>query len=128
MERECKERLEKITQGFQECRKAFTAIGDETRQLILLVLMRSDMAGIRVGEIAEKTHLTRPSVSRHLQILKEAGIINVRKEGTKNFYYISADETQWKAIADLMKLVYEGVLHIGKSDSEDKGCGRAGQV
>ena len=93
MERECKERLEKITQGFQECRKAFTAIGDETRQLILLVLMRSDMAGIRVGEIAEKTHLTRPSVSHHLQILKEAGIINVRKEGTKNFYYISADET-----------------------------------
>jgi len=53
MERECKERLEKITQGFQECRKAFTAIGDETRQLILLVLMRSDMAGIRVGEIAD---------------------------------------------------------------------------
>ena len=128
MERECKERLEKITQGFQECRKAFTAIGDETRQLILLVLMRSDMAGIRVGEIAEKTHLTRPSVSHHLQILKEAGIINVRKEGTKNFYYIRADETQWKAIADLMKLVYEGVLHIGKSDSEYKGCGRVGQV
>ena len=31
MERECKEQLEKITQGFQECRKAFTAIGDETR-------------------------------------------------------------------------------------------------
>ena len=67
-----------------------------------------------VGEIAEKTHLTRPSVSHHLQILKDAGIINVRKEGTKNFYYISADETQWKAIADLMKLVYEGVVHIGK--------------
>ena len=128
MERECKERLEKITQGFQECRKAFTAIGDETRQLILLVLMRSDMAGIRVGEIAEKTHLTRPSVSHHLQILKEAGIINVRKEGTKNFYYISADEPQGKASAELMKRVYEGVLHIGKSDSEDKGCGRAGQV
>ena len=114
MERECKEQLEKITQGFQECRKAFTAIGDETRQLILIVLMQSDLNGIRVGEIAEKTHLTRPSVSHHLQILKDAGIINVRKEGTKKFYYISADETQWKAIADLMKMVYEGVVHIGK--------------
>ena len=114
MERECKEQLEKITQGFQECRKAFTAIGDETRQLILIVLMQSDLNGIRVGEIAEKTHLTRPSVSHHLQILKDAGIINVRQEGTKNFYYISADETQWKAIVDLMKLVYEGVVHIGK--------------
>ena len=53
MERECKEQLEKITQGFQECRKAFTAIGDETRQLILIVLMQSDLNGIRVGEIAD---------------------------------------------------------------------------
>lgn len=31
MDRECTERLEKITKGFQECREAFTAIGDETR-------------------------------------------------------------------------------------------------
>lgn len=77
MEKDCKQRLEEITQGFQECRGAFTAIGDETRQLILLVLLQSDLDGIRVGEIAAKTHLTRPSVSHHLQILKEAGIINM---------------------------------------------------
>lgn len=113
MEKDCKQRLEEITQGFQECRGAFTAIGDETRQLILLVLLQSDLEGIRVGEIAAKTHLTRPSVSHHLQILKEAGIINMRKEGTKNYYYIRADETQWKKLADLMKLVYEGIIHIG---------------
>ena len=31
MDRDCMERLEKITQGFRECRKAFTAIGDETQ-------------------------------------------------------------------------------------------------
>ena len=74
MEKECEERLEKIVEGFRECRNAFTAIGDETRQLILLVLLESDLSGIRVGEIAKKSHLTRPSVSHHLQILKEAGI------------------------------------------------------
>ena len=83
MDKECEVRLEKITKGFQECRGAFTAIGDETRQLILLVLLESDLSGIRVGEIAEKAHLTRPSVSHHLQILKSAGIVNMRKEGTK---------------------------------------------
>ena len=113
MDKECEVRLEKITKGFQECRSAFTAIGDETRQLILLVLLESDLSGIRVGEIAEKAHLTRPSVSHHLQILKSAGIVNMRKEGTKNCYYISADETRWKAIADLINLVNEGVRHIG---------------
>ena len=67
---DCEERLKNIVDGFQRCRNAFTAIGDETRQLILLVLLASDLSGIRVGEIAEKAHLTRPSVSHHLQILE----------------------------------------------------------
>ena len=111
---EChKQRLE-LAKGFKECQKALIAIGDETRQVILLVLLQSDLSGIRVGEIAKKAHLTRPSVSHHLQILKEAGIVNMRKEGTKNFYYISGDETRWKEIVDLVELIYEGVLHIKK--------------
>lgn len=54
MEKTCEERIAEITQGFEACRNAFTAIGDETRQLILLVLLQSDLSGIRVGEIAEK--------------------------------------------------------------------------
>lgn len=117
MKKECQERIKKITIGFQECQKAFSAIGDETRQLILLVLLQSDLSGIRVGEISQKTHLTRPSVSHHLQILKEAGIVNMRKEGTKNYYYIGADESQWKSIVELTNLVYEGVLDIGKKQA-----------
>ena len=112
MAKECEENLQKIVAGFRDCRNAFTAIGDETRQLILLVLLESDLSGIRVGEIAEKTHLTRPSVSHHLQILKEAGIVAMRKEGTKNYYYLRVDETQWKEIADLITLIYESVRHI----------------
>ena len=106
---ECEERLNKIVEGFRKCRNAFTAIGDETGQLILLVLLESDLSGIRVGEIAQKTHLTRPSVSHHLQILKEAGIVAMRREGTKNYYYMSVDETQWKDIADLVNLIYGSV-------------------
>ena len=115
MEKTCEERIAEITQGFEACRNAFTAFGDETRQLILLVLLQSDLSGIRVGEIAEKTHLTRPSVSHHLQILKEAGIVNMRREGTRNYYYISADETQWKALAELVNKIYDGVVHIGEN-------------
>ena len=118
MENECMERIEKITEGFQKWQKAFTAIGDETRQVILFVLLQSDLSGIRVGEISEKTHLTRPSVSHHLQILKDAGIVNMRKEGTKNYYSISAEETQWKAMADLVSLIYESVIHIGENEKE----------
>ena len=115
MAKECEENLQKIVAGFRDCRNAFTAIGDETRQLILLVLLESDLSGIRVGEIAEKTHLTRPSVSHHLQILKEAGIVAMRREGTKNYYYLSADETQWKEISDVINLICASVRHISKS-------------
>lgn len=121
MEKECKQNLKYITEGFRKCRNAFTAIGDETRQLILLVLLESDLSGIRVGEIAEKTHLTRPSVSHHLKILKEAGIVAMRREGTKNYYYVSTDETQWKDIVELVNRVYESVRHISSlSRGKDK--------
>ncbi|MDO5602543.1 MAG: metalloregulator ArsR/SmtB family transcription factor [Oscillospiraceae bacterium] len=112
MEKGCEERLQKIVDGFIKCRNAFTAIGDETRQLILLILLESDLSGIRVGEIAQKAHLTRPSVSHHLQILKESGMVAMRKDGTKNYYYLSAEKTQWKAIADLTGLIYTSIQHI----------------
>ena len=109
MDKDCEKRLSQIVQGFSECKDAFTAIGDETRQQILMVLLESDLSGIRVGEIARKTHLTRPSVSHHLKILKEADIVAMRKEGTKNYYYISLDETRWKTIAGLINLIYESI-------------------
>lgn len=112
MEAECQQRIEEITKGFQECQKALTAIGDETRQLILLVLLQSDLSGIRVGEIAQKAHLTRPSVSHHLQILKDAGIVNMNRIGTRNYYYMSGNKTRWKEIVDLVQLVYDSISHI----------------
>ena len=104
MERECEENLKQIIEGFQECRNAFTALGDETRQLILLKLLESDLSGIRVGEIAKKTHLTRPSVSHHLQILKEAGIVAMRREGTKNYYYFDPEMEAFEQLVSTLQL------------------------
>lgn len=112
MKQACTERLRAIADGFRRCSGAFTAIGDETRQLILLALLEGALSGVRVGEIARKTHLTRPSVSHHLQILKENGIVAMRKEGTKNYYYLNANETRWQEIADLTALICESVGHI----------------
>lgn len=117
---DCETRIQLIIKGFQQNKNAFTAIGDETRQLILLVLLESDLSGIRVGEIAEKTHLTRPSVSHHLQILKEAGIVRMRREGTRNFYYLSEEGTQWKELAELVQLIYESILHMNAISEERK--------
>ena len=81
-----------LTEEIKGTRKILTALGDEMRQHLILVMMQSgDCSGLRVNDIAEKTSLSRPAVSHHLQILKGAGIVKVRREGTKNYYYFDAD-------------------------------------
>lgn len=120
MEKECQQIIQEITFKFKECRKAISAMGDETRQLILIALLESDFNGIRVGEITKKTHLSRPAVSHHLKILKEAEIVNVRREGTKNYYYLDSKKSQWKSLTELINLIFVGIQHIGEDD-ERKG-------
>lgn len=86
------EEIGRLAEEFESCRKILLAFGDENRQYLILEMMRMGQCkGVRVGEITEKTHLSRPAVSHHIQILKEAGILKMRREGTKNYYYFDAD-------------------------------------
>lgn len=80
-----------LADEFKNNLKVLAAIGDETRQGILLALIQGPQTpGMRVGEIKERTHLSRPAVSHHLRILREAQIISVRKEGTIHYYTLNA--------------------------------------
>ncbi len=73
--------IERLAENFTTCSKMLTAIGDETRQHLILEMMKmGDCSGVRVGDITEKTNLSRPAVSHHLQIIKDAGILKVRKQ------------------------------------------------
>lgn len=84
--------MTELANEFAVCQRVLSALGDETRQfLILQMIQMGKCTGVRVKEITEKTHLSRPSVSHHLQILKAAGIVKMRREGTKNYYYFDAD-------------------------------------
>lgn len=86
---------------FESCQKVLTALGDENRQHLILEMMQMGRCmGVRVGDITACTHLSRPAVSHHLQILKDAGILKVRKEGTKNYYYFNPEMESFK------KLIY----------------------
>lgn len=81
-----------LAEEFKACQKTLLALGDENRQHLILEMMQmGNCHGVRVGEITAKTHLSRPAVSHHLQILKDAGLINMRLDGTKNYYYFDAD-------------------------------------
>lgn len=99
-----KEDIRQLAGEIENTREILTALGDETRQHLILVMMQAgECNGMRVNDIAEKTSLSRPAVSHHLQILKKAGIIRVRKEGTKNYYYFDADMKAFNALISMLE-------------------------
>lgn len=84
--------IRQLAEEFESSRKILLAFGDENRQhLILEMMTMGSCGGVRVGEITAKTHLSRPAVSHHIRILREAGLLKMRREGTKNYYYFDAD-------------------------------------
>jgi ArsR family transcriptional regulator len=64
------------------------AIADETRQKIMGLCCCNWLS---VNEIVQKTSVTQPTVSHHLAILREAGLVNVREEGKQTFYTLNQD-------------------------------------
>ena len=64
------------------------AIADDTRQKIMALCC---CAWISVGDIVEKTDVSQPTVSHHLAILREAGLVNVRHEGKQTFYSLNQE-------------------------------------
>ena len=117
---DCKKQRLNLSNKFKNCKNAFLALGDETRQSIIVALLESDTIGMRVGEITKKTYLSRPAVSHHLKILKEANIISMYKKGTMNFYYISTNQTIWKEIKNLTDEVYKVIQNASKYGYPDK--------
>lgn len=111
-----------LAKEFQECRKLLTAIGDENRlHLIIEMMQMKKCGGVRVGEITARTHLSRPAVSHHLQILKEAGILGVRKEGTKNYYYFDSDQKSMKQLAQTLQTAVEIAAELsGRGEEADR--------
>lgn len=102
------EKVGRLAEGFSSCASLLTAIGDETRlHLILEMLKIGSCNGVRVGEITEKTNLSRPAVSHHLQIMKHAGIVKVRKEGTKNYYYFDPEMEAFEQLISTLQLAME---------------------
>jgi DNA-binding transcriptional ArsR family regulator len=61
------------------------ALGDPTRRRIF---KRVRGGAVSVGEIAEGMDVSRPAVSQHLKVLKEAGLVMDRAEGTRRLYTV----------------------------------------
>ncbi|HLE89793.1 MAG TPA: metalloregulator ArsR/SmtB family transcription factor [Anaerolineales bacterium] len=64
------------------------AIADETRQKIM---SECCCCWLSVGEIVDKMEVSQPTVSHHLAILREAGLVNIREEGKQTFYTLNQE-------------------------------------
>jgi DNA-binding transcriptional ArsR family regulator len=69
--------------------KAFRALADPTRRQILQELKKGELAA---GQISAFFTISGPSISRHLSILKNAGLVSERREGNRIFYRLEPEQ------------------------------------
>lgn len=71
-----------------ECIHALKALGEETRIRIVQMLLDQERS---VNEIAETLGITQYNVSKHLRVLREAGLLEIKKDGQQRFYSLAED-------------------------------------
>ena len=78
--------LKAIPREWRQISRAFTALGDEHRQRILLTFERGER--LNVGQIVEVSTLSRSAVSHHLKLMREAGVLGSEKIGKEVYYWV----------------------------------------
>jgi DNA-binding transcriptional ArsR family regulator len=90
------------------------ALGDRTRRAVFEQLRSGPRS---VGEIAAGLPVSRPAVSQHLRVLKDAGLVSERREGTRRIYELAPDglvelrayfDQFWSRALDAYKEAVEG--------------------
>ena len=79
----------------------FGALGDPNRRAIVELLAAGDRS---VSELAGELPISRPAVSRHLRLLKEAGLVADRAEGTRRLYRL--DDEGIAAVREYLEQVW----------------------
>jgi DNA-binding transcriptional ArsR family regulator len=95
------------------CEKAFNALGDPTRRMIFEKLRDRPLA---VVDIANGLPVSRPAVSQHLKVLREAKLISIHQHGTKNIYQI--DREGVLAMRNYLDKFWDEALAAFKSTAE----------
>jgi len=92
-----------IPPAWQIMSRIFVALGDEHRQRILLLFEPGER--LNVGQIAEVSTLARSTVSHHLKILHESGVLASEKIGKEVWFWINRDalETTLGNVLDYLK-------------------------
>ena len=83
--------------------RALAALADRTRPQILFLL--GDKGRLCVGDIAANFHLSRPAISHHLKVLKDAGVLQSEKAGQEVYYWADCGNlvTMLRGLADRLE-------------------------
>jgi DNA-binding transcriptional ArsR family regulator len=79
--------------------EAFKAMADPTRREILRLLRGGEMTA---GELAQRFDMTKPSMSHHFSVLKQADLIGSRREGQQIYYFLNTT-----VVEDLLSVVWD---------------------
>jgi ArsR family transcriptional regulator len=90
---------------------AFRALADPTRREILDLLRKGEMTA---GALAEKFDMTKPSMSHHFAVLKDADLITSRRDGQQIWYGLNTTVVQ-DIMAWAMQLMEDSKKNGGKS-------------
>ena len=81
------------------------ALGDPTRRAIVARLARREMP---VGELARSFDVSRPAISQHLRVLKDARLVSDRAEGTRRIYAL--DMAGFEAVREYLDQFWDQAL------------------
>lgn len=104
--------------------RAFRALGDETRIRIVALLSHGELC---VCHLESALGISQPSCSRHLGILKAAGIVDSRRDGTWVYYWITEQEhASVKSVLEVLAKTF-GAERALRADHArlKKSCGPA---
>ena len=99
--------------NYEENAKIIKALGDSSRLKIIDILSCGEMCAC---DIQEYFDFTQPTLSHHMKVLIDCGLVEVRKEGIWNYYYLNNNNCN-KVILNLMNLVTETEKCICKDKS-----------
>ena len=95
--------------------RAFAALGDPTRRLVFERLAKRPMS---VGRVAQGLSVSRPAVSQHLKVLKDAGLVVDRTEGTRRIYQV--DPRGVEAMRNYLDRFWDRALSAFKTAAEEE--------
>lgn len=72
--------------------KAFAALGDPVRLRLMSLLMTADTGEICACDLVEPVGKSQPTVSHHLKVLREAGLVTATRRGTNIWYAAAPDQ------------------------------------